>query len=108
MNGAQAGALLENFVVSEIIKGYHNSGQMPYLHYYRNKDNKEIDLLWEENGTLYPLEIKKTSKPDIRLTNVFNSLGKSGKILGNGGVICMYEDVLPLNKNNYIIPIRGI
>ena len=108
MNGAQAGALLENFVVSEVTKGYCNSGQTPYLYYFRDKDNKEIDLLWEANGTLYPLEIKKTSNPNVRLTNVFKLLEKSGKILGNGGIICLYNDFLPLNKTNYIIPIKCI
>jgi len=108
MNGAQAGALLENFVVSEVIKGYSNSGQMPYLYYFRDKDNKEIDLLWEANGTLYPLEIKKTSKPDVRLTKVFSLLEKSGKVLGNGGVVCLYNDFLPFDRNNYIIPVRCV
>ena len=108
MNGAQIGALLENFVVSEVAKGYYNSGKIPYLHYFRDKDNKEIDLLWEENGTLYPLEIKKTSNPDIRLTKVFRLLEKSGKILGKGGVICLYNDFQPLNKDNAIIPIRCV
>jgi len=108
MNGAHAGALLENFVVSEIAKGYHNSGETPYLHYFRDKDNKEIDLLWEADGTLYPLEIKRTSNPDIRLTKVFNLLEKSGKILGKGGIVCLYDNFLPFNEDNFIIPIRCV
>ena len=108
MNGAQSGAILENFVVSEITKGYHNSGQVPFLNYFRNKDNKEIDLIWEANGTLFPLEIKKTSNPDNRLTKTFTLLEKSGKHVGNGGVICLYDDFLPLDRNNFIIPIRCI
>jgi predicted AAA+ superfamily ATPase len=108
MNGAQAGALLENFVVSEVAKGYYNSGVMPYLHYFRDKDNMEIDLLWEANGTLHPLEIKKTSNPDVRLTKVFGLLEKSGKILGNGGVVCLYDNFLPLGKGNFVIPVRCV
>ena len=108
MNGAQAGALLENFVVSEVEKGYYNCGKTPYLHYFRNKDNKEIDLVWEENGTLYPLEIKKTSNPDVRLTKAFHLLEKSDKILGKGGIVCLYDDFLPLDKDNFIIPIRSV
>lgn len=106
MNGAQGGAILENFVVSEITKGYYNSGQTPYLNYYRDKDAKEIDLLWEDSGTLYPLEIKKTSNPDARLTKTFALLQKSGKLLGSGGIACLYNDFLPLDKENFIIPIR--
>jgi len=108
MNGAQSGALLENFVISEIAKGYYNSGKMPYINYFRDKDNKEIDLLWEADGTLYPLEIKRTSSPDVRLTKVFKLLEKSGKVLGNGGVVCLYDEFLPINKDNFIIPIRCV
>ena len=108
MNGAQGGAMLENFVVSEVAKGYQNSGKTPYLYYFRDKDNKEIDLLWEANGTLYPLEIKKTSKPDVRLTKVFRSLENSGKLLGNGGIVCLRESFIPINRENYCIPIRCI
>jgi predicted AAA+ superfamily ATPase len=108
MNGAQSGALFENFVVSEIMKGYYNCGRRPFLHYYRDKDNKEIDLLWETDGTLYPLEIKKTSAPDARLTKVFGTLEKSNKLPGNGGIVCMYEDFIPINKNNFIIPAKSV
>jgi len=108
MSGAQSGALLENFVVSEVAKGYFNSGKTPYLHYFRDKDNKEIDLLWEDSGTLYPCEIKQTSSPDIRLTKVFRQLEKSGKRLGKGSIICMYPDFLPLDQNNYSIPVRCV
>jgi len=108
LHGAQSGAIFENFVVSEIAKGYHSSGYEPFLHYFRDKDNREIDLLWEANGTLYPIEIKKTANPDARLTNVFQVLKKSGKILGKGGVVCMYGDFLPLGRENFVIPARCV
>jgi predicted AAA+ superfamily ATPase len=108
MNGAQGGAILENYVVSEIMKGYHNSGNAPYLYYYSNKDNKEIDVLWEKNGTLYPLEIKKTSNPGTQLAAAFRVLESSGKLVGNGGVVCLRNDFIPLDRNNHIIPARCV
>jgi len=108
MSGAQSGALFENFVISEIMKGYYNSGHRPHLNYYRDKDGKEIDLLWLENGILYPLEIKKTLNPSTRLSNAFKILEKTNKILGKGGVVCLHEDFIPLNKNNSIIPARCV
>ena len=108
MNGAQSGAILENYVISEIKKGYCNSGLEPHINYYRDKDGKEIDVLWEANGTLYPLEIKKTSSPDLRIVNTFHVLEKSNKILGNGGVICLRNDYIPLDRNNSVIPIRCV
>jgi predicted AAA+ superfamily ATPase len=108
MNGAQAGAILENYVISEIKKGYHNCGLEPRFNYYRDKDGKEIDVLWEANGTLYPLEIKKTYNPSTRLTTVFNVLEKTDKIIGLGGVACLRSDFQPLDKNNSVIPIRCV
>jgi predicted AAA+ superfamily ATPase len=59
-NGAMAGAFFETFVISEIIKSYCNKGVLePPLYFYRDKNMNEIDLLIEDNGTLYPLEMKK-------------------------------------------------
>ena len=108
MSGAQAGAILENYVISEIKKGYHNSGVYPHLNYYRDKDGKEIDLLWESNDTLYPVEIKKTHNPNVRLTHVFSVLEKTGKKIGQGGVVCLRNDFQPLDTKNSVIPIRCI
>jgi predicted AAA+ superfamily ATPase len=108
MNGAQAGAILENYVVAEIAKSYTNAGRRPSMFYFRNKDGKEIDVVIEENGELHPLEIKKTSSPDKRLTRVFGLLDGGGKVLGGGGVICLYDDCLPLDGQNLIIPARVI
>ena len=59
-----AGAFFEVFVIAEIIKSYYNKGIVePPLYFYRDKDMDEIDLVIEENGTLYPLEMKKHIRP---------------------------------------------
>lgn len=108
MNGAMSGAILENFVVSEIVKSYQNSGLEPHIYYYRDKDSKEIDVVLESNGTLSPLEIKKTSMPEKRLTNVFKVLEKSGMKIGTGGILCMSDKLTAFDKNNLIIPIWAI
>ena len=62
-SGAMNGAILENYVVAEIMKTYLNCGKEPYLYYYRDKDAKEIDIVLEHDGVLNPMEIKKTSNP---------------------------------------------
>ena len=71
MNGAMSVAILENFVVSEIVKNYQNSGREAFIYYYRDKDTKEIDILLEDSGKLYPMEIKKTATPQSQLTRVY-------------------------------------
>lgn len=60
-------AILENYVVAGIVKTYLNSGKVPYLYYYRDKDVKEIDIVLEHDGVLNPMEIKKTSNPGTEL-----------------------------------------
>ncbi len=105
MNGAMSGALLENFAVSEIMKSYYNSGREPFVYYYRDKDTKEIDLIIEDNGKLYPLEIKKTATPDIRLTRVFRVIDKSPLQRGTGAILCTAEKLSAFDKDHLIVPI---
>lgn len=56
--GAMSDAFFETFVFSEIYKSYRNAGKEPLIFYYRDKDQKEIDLLLYQDGTIYPVEIK--------------------------------------------------
>ncbi len=108
MNGAMSGAILENFVVSEIVKSYQNAGLEPFIYYYRDKDNKEIDIVLERNGTLYPLEIKKTMIPDKRWTNVFGVLDKTSLKRGTGGILCLSDKFTAFDRDNLIIPVWEI
>jgi hypothetical protein len=104
-SGAMNGAILENFVVAEIMKTYLNSGKEPYLYYYRDKDAKEIDVVLEHDGVLNPMEIKKTSNPGTELIKVFDLLDKSSTPRSKGAVICMKPDLSAIDRDNYIVPI---
>lgn len=42
-SGTMNGAILENYVVAEIMKTYLNCDKWPYLYYYRDKAAKEIE-----------------------------------------------------------------
>ncbi len=99
-----SGAFFETYVVSEIIKSYLNDGKRPPLHYYRDTDGKEIDLIIEQNGTLFPIEIKKSASPKRNAIKNFAVLEKTGKPIGEGSVICLYNNVLPINEKNWLIP----
>jgi len=105
MSGAMNGALLENYAVAEIIKTYQNAGQEPFLYYYRDKDAREIDLILERDGTLFPLEIKKMALPPKKLTKVFELIGKSSLQRGTGAVLCMADKLGAFDQDNLIIPI---
>lgn len=91
MEGAMSGALLENYTVAEIIKTYQNAGQEPFLYYYRDKDAREIDLILERDGKLFPIEIKKMASPPKKLTKVFDLIDKSPLQRGTGAILCMAD-----------------
>jgi len=103
--GAMSGALLENFTVSEIVKGYQNAGLEPFIHYYRDRDDKEIDIILEGDGKLIPLEIKKTATPDKRIVKGFEVINKSPLQLGTGAVLCMADRFSAFDSSNLIVPI---
>ena len=107
-NGAMAGAFFETFVVSEIIKSYYNKGipELP-IYFYRDKDMNEIDLLIENGGTLYPIEMKKHADPSKRDIDAFRVLDRiSGVRRGSGGVVCLYDNLVTLQGEDKIIPIN--
>ena len=107
-SGDMNGAVLENYVVSEIAKTYLNAGKEPYMYYYRDKDAKEIDIVMEHDGILNPIEIKKTANPGTELTKVFSLLDKASVPRGKGAVVCMKPKVGVIDKENYIVPIWTI
>ena len=72
--GAMSGAIFESYVFSEIYKSYLNAGKEPPIYYYRDKDQKEIDLLIYQNGILSPVEIKKAASPGKSATKNFHVL----------------------------------
>ncbi|MDA8333754.1 MAG: ATP-binding protein [Peptococcaceae bacterium] len=109
-NGAMAGAFFETFVVAEIIKSYYNAGVLePPLYFYRDKEQNEIDLIVYQDMALYPIEIKKHADPSKDDVAVFGVLDKiPGVRRAPGGVVCMYDHLLPLKGEDMTIPLKLI
>ena len=128
-NGAMAGHMFETFVVNEIIKSFINVGKdySKYVFYYRGKDKvkrkrvdasgtvheeteeSEIDLIIEEDGVLYPVEIKKGTNPTASDADAFVLLDKDlSKRRGTGAIVCMGEHKIKLRDNLYSLPIDYI
>jgi predicted AAA+ superfamily ATPase len=106
--GAMSGAILETWVIAELLKSWWHNGRRAPFYFYRDKDQKEIDLLILQDGTLYPLEIKKTASPDKKAVRHFQALAKFGLPLGPGGVICLCGQSLPLTDQAVSIPVAAI
>lgn len=102
--GAMSGPILETWIVVELLKSYWHAGRRPPLYYYRDKDQREIDILLERNGVLFPLEIKKTASPSRDDVRHFGALDRLGRSIGPGGVICLAEQALPLTATTQSIP----
>ena len=105
MNGALNGAILENYTVVEIRKSWLNNAKECLIHYYRDKDSTEIDLIIETDGKLHPLEIKKNTNPSSGLVSSFKILDKSSVPRGTGAILCLREELSAIDTNTYIIPI---
>ena len=113
---AVAGNMFETFVVSEILKSYVNEGK-DYrfnIFYYRGKDKSstgenEIDLIIEENGILYPIEIKMSGNPKASMASTNVVLDKvTEKSRGMGVILCLIDKKTYLRENLVALPIEYI
>jgi len=86
------------------LKNYAYSRTKANLMYYRDASGNEIDVIVEVGNLLHPLEIKKTANPDRRMIRNFAVLDRASLPVGRGGIICMAEEVIPLDANNCVIP----
>lgn len=104
MRGAASGYYYENYVVMELVRTYAYSRTKANLSYYRDSNAKEIDVFIEENDTIHPIEIKRSANPDRREIKKYSVIDKTSLKRGNGGIICMCEDVIPIDNENSFIP----
>ena len=115
-NSAVAGNMFETFIVSEILKSYTNEGKdyRSQIFYYRGKDKKasienEIDLIIEENGIIYPVEIKMTGNPKASMASANTVLDRiPDKKRGNGIILCLVDRKTYLRENLIALPITYI
>jgi uncharacterized protein len=95
--GAMSGAIFETWVVLELLKSCWHHGQEAPFYYYRNKDQREIDLVIVKDGKLYPLEFKKSANPGRDSWSSFKTLAQhSGQTVAEGAVVCLVGNDMPL------------
>ena len=101
-----AGAFLETYVVSEMVKSIRNAGQrIEYtLYYYRDRDQKEVDIIYIANQTIYPIEIKKGIGKDNADKN-FDILKQYKMPIAPGLIIDTGDSLQPLNRSSYYCPV---
>lgn len=105
-NCAMSGAFFETYIVSELIKNFYAHGKTPkdFLFYYRDTDQKEIDLLYADGVSIYPIEIKRGIAPK-KATKNFSVLNKYHLNISTGLVIDSCDKIRPINEHSYYLPI---
>jgi hypothetical protein len=103
--GAMSGAILETWCLAELLKSYWHNGKRAPFYYYRDKENREIDLVIYADGVFHPVEIKKTASPGRDDIRHFHVLEKLGVTVGAGAVICLTEQSLPLSESVMTCPV---
>ena len=107
-NSAMNGEFFETWVVMEIYKSFLNAGERPPLYFYRDSNRKEIDLIIYRDGAAYPIEIKKSTTPKDAIKNfsVLNPIQETEikTEVGQGAVVCLASDIIPIDKKNSYVP----
>lgn len=104
MNGAASGHYFENYVIGELLRGYQYAPKRVNMTYYRDTNQKEVDVVIDDGAQLHPMEIKRAANLGTKAVKSFRVLEASGRKIGLGGVICMTDVVFPIDTGNVLIP----
>ncbi len=108
MSGAMRGAIFETYVVGEILKSWWHRALEPPLYFYRDRDGREIDLLFDYDGNLWPVEVKHASTVRREWIRPFAALERLGKPVAAGAVICLTGDTIPIAPNANALPVGDL
>ena len=100
--GNMSGAYFENFCMNQIIKKLPNQVN---IFYYRDTDQKEVDIVLESHAGLTPIEIKQTSNPHEGDTAKFKVLDKLKRKILPGAIICTIDKPLLVEGDNVFLPV---
>ena len=99
---------METYVLAEVLKSWWNQGKQPPIYYYRDKDGKEIDLLFVQDRAVHPVEIKKSAAPRQDWVGQFSVLDRLKPHWTAGGFVCLARERMPLKEDVSVIPVGFI
>jgi predicted AAA+ superfamily ATPase len=106
--GAASGAFFETWAMTEIIKSYWHNGRDAPLYFYRDTDQREVDLLIVQDGFIYPVEFKKSAMPNRADIRSFSALDKLDLPIGDGAVVCLTDLTMPITQRVTAVNIAQI
>lgn len=106
--GAMRGAIFETHVVAEVLKSWWHRARTPPVYFYRDRDGREIDLVFDIDGRLWPVEIKHAATVRREWATSFAALDRMGKPIGPGAVVCLTAEQLPITREVTALPIGAV
>lgn len=119
-SGAMSGSIFETYAFGEVYKSFVNSGQRPPLFFFRTNDKKEVDILLDRDGALFPVEVKKTASPTkkdarnmgaldaVAADDVPSDLAAFKREIGCGCVLCLAGDTFPVSSRAWAFPVWAV
>jgi predicted AAA+ superfamily ATPase len=108
MSGAAAGPIFETAVVTEVLKSWWHRGRTPPGYFYRDRDGREVDLLLDVDGLLHPIEVKRSATVRTDWSRTTGPLQRLNKPIGEGAVICLTDEAVPLTRDLVALPFSAV
>lgn len=97
------GKLFENLVILELFKARANQGRDPQLYYYRDKNQVEVDTIFQKGHELIPIEIKSSQTYHSDFTQGLNKFREIAKNRVNEAYVVYGGEPEQTIKNTKII-----
>ncbi len=104
------GAILENFVVTELLKQSGWSKTRPRFFHFRSQKQQEVDLVMEDaRGQIVALEVKKSASPTPHDFKGLRFLAEqTGQKFVRGILLYTGSDTIPFGPNLFAVPISAL
>jgi uncharacterized protein len=100
-----AGALWENYVITQWIRWRDWEHPEASLWYYRDQVGAEVDLLIEQDAALTLIECKLASRPDLRDLRGISAVRKHfGKSVKRAFIACTSESTFSVSPDTTAVP----
>ena len=106
--GAASGAILETWILGELLKSWWHQGRRTSFYFYRDRDQREVDLLIVQDDTSTRWNSRNPRRRAAMRRGISVRSSKLGRPLGPGGVICLAPTSLPLADGVVTIPVGAI
>ena len=102
-----SGALLETFVVMEVLKSHWYAGTNASFWFYRDAEQCEVDLILDLDGKLYPIEVKRAAS--VKARDVVRGMTAFRETAGDaasmGAVLLLSDSFAALDAQTALVPI---